>query len=86
MSIWPVLRVNQPTAMTAQYNTIHQFLQNFAPEIGGRSVDTVTPDLQQSITAFAQGNLDEAQVNELSRELLANESGLEMLAAMIKGE
>lgn len=72
--------------ITSQYSTIHEFLQHFAPEIGGRSADTVTPDLQSSITAFASGNLDEAEINELSRELLANESGLEMLAAMIKGE
>ena len=72
--------------MTAQYDAIHQFLQTFAPEIAGRSAAVAPIDLQSSIQSFTNGELDEAQVNELSRELLANESGLEMLAALIKGE
>ena len=72
--------------MTASFSTIHQFLQTFAPEIAGRSTDTLTCDLQQNIQSFANGNLSESQINELSRELLANENGLEMLASLIKGE
>ena len=72
--------------MTTSYETIHSFLQVFAPEIGGRSAATVSCDLKDSIQAFADGDLSEDQVNELSRELLANENGLEMLAALIKGE
>lgn len=72
--------------MTSPFDTIHEFLQAFAPEIGGRSVATVTSDLESSIKAFADGNLSEDQISDLSRELLANENGLEMLAALIKGE
>ena len=72
--------------MNAQYDAIHQFLKTFAPEIAGRSAAVASPELQNSIQCFANGELDSAQVDELSRELLANESGLEMLAALIKGE
>ena len=67
-------------------NTLHQFLQTFAPEIGGRSSDAVTPELSRSITAFADGELTDTQIDEVSRELLANENALESLALLIKGE
>ncbi len=66
-------------------DTLHQFIQAFAPEIGGRSSDAVGPELSSSIEAFANGELDEAQIDEVSRELLANENALETLALLIKG-
>jgi hypothetical protein len=65
--------------------TIHQFLQAFAPEIGGRSSDAVGPELSRSIEAFANGELDEGKIDEVSRELLSNENALETLALLIKG-
>lgn len=71
--------------MDTNYKTIHTFLQAFAPEIGGRSSDVVTPELQKTIQRFADGELNEEQVNELSRELLANENALEQLASLLKG-
>lgn len=66
--------------------TLHQFIQAFAPEIGGRSADAVGPELTRSIEAFANGELDEHGVDEVSRELLANENALETLALLIKGQ
>jgi hypothetical protein len=71
--------------MDTNYQTIHTFLQAFAPEIGGRSSDQVTPELKKTIQSFADGELSEAQVSELSRELLANENALEQLASLLKG-
>ena len=71
--------------MDTNYETIHTFLQAFAPEIGGRSSDTVTPELEQAIQRFADGDLADEQVNELSRELLANENALAQLADLLKG-
>ena len=67
-------------------DTLHQFIQAFAPEIGGRSTDAVGPELSRSIEAFANGDLSEEQINEVSRELLANENALETLALLIKGQ
>jgi hypothetical protein len=71
--------------MDTNYQTIHTFLQAFAPEIGGRSSDLVTPELEKNIQSFADGELNEDQVNELSRELLANENALEHLASLLNG-
>ncbi|NNC90355.1 MAG: hypothetical protein HKN82_18020 [Akkermansiaceae bacterium] len=66
------------------YQTIHQFLQAFAPEISGRSTDAVTPDLEKDIKNFAAGNLTDEQVSDLSRELLANENAMERLASLLR--
>jgi hypothetical protein len=71
--------------MDTNYQTIHTFLQAFAPEIGGRSSDTVSPELETTIQNLAAGELNEDQVNELSRELLANENALGKLADLLKG-
>jgi hypothetical protein len=71
--------------MDTNYQTIHTFLQAFAPEIGGRSSDLITPELKKNIQSFADGELNEDQVNELSRELLSNENALEQLASLLKG-
>ena len=71
--------------MDTNYQTLHTFLQAFAPEIGGRSSDTVSPELEKTIKSFAAGELDEEQVNDLSRELLANETALAQLAEMLNG-
>ena len=71
--------------MDPNYQTIHQFLQAFAPEISGRSSDTVTPELAQGIRSFASGDLQEPQLEQVSRDLLANENAMEMLATLLKG-
>lgn len=67
------------------YDIIHQFLQSFAPEIGGRSTDVVTPELEQSLKRFAAGELNDDDLGTLSRELLANEAAMERLAGFLKG-
>ena len=71
--------------MDANYQTLHHFLQSFAPEIGGRSTDVVTPELETSLQSFAAGDIEETQLEDLSRELLANETALERLASLLKG-
>ena len=71
--------------MDTNYQILEQFLQSFAPEIGGRSSDVVTPELETSLQRFAAGDVEEAQLEDLSRELLANETALERLASLLKG-
>ena len=71
--------------MDSDYQTIHHFLQAFAPEIGGRSSDVVTPELENSLQSFAAGEIEENQLEDLSRELLANENAMERLASLLKG-
>lgn len=72
--------------MDHSFHTLHQFLQAFAPEIGGRSSDVVTPELETSLQNFAAGEIEESQLEDLSRELLANENAMERLASLLKGE
>lgn len=71
--------------MDTNYHILHQFLQAFAPEIGGRSTDVVTPELETSLQNFAAGEIEEGQLEDLSRELLANETAMERLASLLKG-
>lgn len=71
--------------MDNNFQIIHKFLQEFSPEIGGRSTDVVTPDLETSLKSFAAGDIDESQLEDLSRELLSNETAMERLAALLKG-
>lgn len=71
--------------MDTNYHILHQFLQSFAPEIGGRSTDVVTPELETSLQSFAAGEIEEGQLDDLSRELLANETAMERLASLLKG-
>lgn len=71
--------------MDTNYQTLHHFLQAFAPEIGGRSSEVVTPELESSLRNFANGDIEEGQLEDLSRELLANENAMERLASLLKG-
>jgi hypothetical protein len=71
--------------MDTNYQILHQFLQSFAPEIGGRSTDVVTPELETFLQSFASGDIEESKLEDLSRELLANETALERLATLLKG-
>ena len=71
--------------MDTNFQILHQFLKTFSPEIGGRSSDVVTPELETSLQSFAAGEIEETQLEELSRELLANETAMERLATLLKG-
>lgn len=71
--------------MDTNFQILHQFLQAFSPEISGRSVDVVTPELESSLQSFAAGEFEESQLEDLSRELLANEAAMQRLAFLLKG-
>ena len=71
--------------MDQNFQILHQFLQSFAPEVSGRSTDLVTPELESSLQSFADGDLEESQLEDISRELLANETAMERLATLLKG-
>ncbi len=71
--------------MDSNFQTIHHFLQAFAPEISGRSSDAVTAELEAGIQRFAAGDLEESSLNQLSRDLLANEKAMERLASLLNG-
>ena len=72
-------------SMDTNFQTLHQFLQAFAPEISGRSTDVVTPELETSLQSFAAGEIEESQLEDIFRELLANETVMERLASLLKG-
>jgi len=66
------------------FQELNRFLEKFAPEVGGRSTDAITPDLAERITAFRAGELGTEEARELSRELLANRNALDHLASLLK--
>ncbi len=70
--------------MDTNFQILHQFLDFFSP-VGARSTDVVTPELETSLQSFAAGNIEESQLEDLSRELLANETAMERLATLLKG-
>jgi len=45
----------------------------------------VTPELESSLQSFAAGDIEESLLEDLSRELLANETAMERLATLLKG-
>jgi hypothetical protein len=71
--------------MDTNFQILHQFLMTFSPEISGRSSDALTPELETSLQSFAAGEIEETQLGDLSRELLANETAMERLATLLKG-
>ena len=70
--------------MDPQFQTIHQFLEAFAPEVTGHSSSDITPTLEQDLQGFASGELEESRLNEVSRDLLSNEKAMERLASLLK--
>ena len=66
--------------MDPALQAISQFLQAFPAEVGGNC--TV---LEKDLQSFAAGELEDAQLNDLSRDLLSNEKAMEKLASLLKG-
>ena len=69
--------------MHKDLTTITNFLTAFAPEVSGRSTDTLTPELQQKLTSMAEGKLNEDESRDISRDILANENAMQTLANLL---
>jgi len=72
--------------MNNDFSTISEFLSAFAPEVSGRSSDIVSPELHQKLEKLASGKLGEEETRGISREILANENAMQILAKLLNGD
>lgn len=66
-------------------NIIDQFLQAFSPEVGGRSSDTLTAEVESQLQKLSSGQLTDPELTEISRELLVNDAAINFLLAQVRG-
>lgn len=72
--------------MNKDFATISEFLSAFAPEVSGRSSDVVTPELHKQLEKLAEGKLGEDESRGISREILANENAMKVLAGLLNND
>jgi hypothetical protein len=70
--------------MENEFPIIDEFLRNFTPEVEGRSVDSLTPELCDLLSKLGRGELDDDARKKVARELLANPAAMEFLVAEAK--
>jgi len=70
--------------MDPSLQVIDAFLRNFAPEVGGRSVASLTADLKDKLVQLRLGKLDATGRREISRVLLANPDAMAFLVAEVQ--
>ncbi len=70
--------------MDPSLQIIDAFLRNFAPEVEGRSVATLTADLKEKLIQLRLGKLDAAGRREVSRVLLANPTAMAFLVSEVQ--
>ena len=70
--------------MPDEINILDQFLQDFSPEVGGRSAEALTPEMESKLGQLSDGSLPEADRAEVSRELLTNQTAVDFLLERLK--
>lgn len=64
---------------------IDQFLLTFAAEVGGRSAELLSPELEGQLQKLSAGELPETERGEVCRQLLTNQSAVAFLLARVRG-
>ncbi|MFP6873677.1 MAG: hypothetical protein VCA55_09205 [Verrucomicrobiales bacterium] len=71
--------------MTNEIDVLDRFLQQFSPEVGGRSSETLTPAMELKLKQLSTGKLPAGGRMEVSRELLTNQNAVNFLLSQIDG-
>jgi hypothetical protein len=71
--------------MTNEIDILDRFLQVFSPEVGGRSSETLTPEMEMKLKQLSSGQLPEKERMEVSRELLTNQNAINFLLNQLDG-
>ena len=66
------------------FNILDQFLTRFSPEVGGRSAEALTPEMEAKLHQLGRGELPETERADVSRELLTNQTAVDFLLASIQ--
>ena len=69
--------------MTNEIDILDRFLQEFSPEVGGRSSETLTPAMESKLRQLSTGELPEGERMEVSRELLTNQNAINFLLSQL---
>ncbi len=69
--------------MTNEIDILDRFLQEFSPEVGGRSSETLTPAMESKLRLLSTGELPEGDRMEVSRELLSNQNAVNFLLSQL---
>jgi len=71
--------------MTNEIDILDRFLQVFSPEVGGRSSETLTPEMELKLKQLSTGQLPDQERMEVSRELLTNQNAVNFLLNQLDG-
>ena len=69
--------------MTNEIDILDRFLQEFSPEVGGRSSEALTPAMESKLRQLSTGELPEGERMEVSRELLTNQNAINFLLSQL---
>ena len=67
-----------------QFRAMLGFLHRFEEEVGGRSAESLDPDIAAKIRELAAGTLDDKQREQVLEEVARNRAGLELLATCLQ--
>jgi hypothetical protein len=67
-----------------QFRVVLGFLERFEEEVGGRSAESLDPDMATKIRELAAGTLDDKQREQVLEEVARNRAGLELLATCLQ--
>ncbi|MCH2060106.1 MAG: hypothetical protein MK183_05725 [Verrucomicrobiales bacterium] len=71
--------------MTNEIDILDRFLQQFSPEVGGRSSEALTSEMEGKLRQLSAGQLPEQERKEVSRELLTNQNAVDFLLKQLDG-
>jgi len=71
--------------MTNEIDILDRFLQQFSPEVGGRSSETLTAEMEGKLRQLSAGDLPEQERRAVSRELLTNQNAVDFLLKQLDG-
>ncbi|MCP4848373.1 MAG: hypothetical protein GY899_10555 [Verrucomicrobiaceae bacterium] len=71
--------------MTNEIDILDRFLQTFSPEVGGRSSETLTSEMETKLKQLSAGQLPDKERSEVSRELLTNQNAVNFLLNQLDG-
>jgi Holliday junction resolvasome RuvABC DNA-binding subunit len=71
--------------MTNEIDILDRFLQQFSPEVGARTSEALTSEMEGKLRQLSAGQLPEQEHKEVSRELLTNQNAVDFLLKQLDG-
>jgi hypothetical protein len=68
-----------------QFRVVFGFLGRLQPEVGGRSAEPISPDMEVKIRELAAGTLHDPEREQVLEEVARNRANLDFLARCLQG-